>query len=192
VVGHAERTRSSYGKSTLICRRSNGALAAAVTLRVAGDRRARAPAELRPSAWKDHRVLVLPEPKDLSSLVLRTDFSDDAAWQELQTTLGDEDATYVSDPRFAGVPVQTLVDADAAAEEDVKLTYLFLADATTITDEEHPLLAVDLYEEPGRVFRLPPRWYSEVSANLCIANMDFQDFADATDASGTFRGFERN
>src|SRR5690348_7804356 len=129
---------------------------------------------MRPLLWKDHRVLDLPEPNDLKSLVLRTDFSDDVAWQELQTTLGDEDATYVSDPRFAGVPVRTLVDAGAPAGEDVKLTYLFLADATTIADEEHPLLAVDLYEQPGRVFRLPPRWYSEVSANLCIANMDFQ------------------
>nr|WP_089013655.1 hypothetical protein [Micromonospora inositola] len=59
-----------------------------------------------------------------------------------------------------------------------------------MADDEHPLLAVDLYDEPGRTFRVPPRWYAEVSANMSIANMDFADFADAADESGTFRGFE--
>jgi hypothetical protein len=54
---------------------------------------------------------------------------------------------------YAGVTVQALVDADAAAHDDDKLTYLFLADATTMTDDDHPLLAVDLYDEPGRTFR---------------------------------------
>jgi hypothetical protein len=44
--------------------------------------------------------------------------------------------------------------------------------------------------QPGRTFRLPPRWYADVSANLTIANMDFAEFADATDASGTFRGVD--
>lgn len=139
---------------------------------------------------KDLRVFVLPQPKDLHSLVLRTDFSNDAAWAELQAALGSEGATLVSEAHFAGVTVQALVDADTDAGEDDKLTYLFLADATTMTDDEHPLLAIDLYDEPGRVFRVPPRWYADVSANLCIANMDFQDFANATDALGVYRGFE--
>ncbi len=58
-----------------------------------------------------------------------------------------------------------------------------------MTDDEHPLLAVDLYDEPGRTVRVPPRWYAEVSANLCIANLDFADFADTADETGTFRGF---
>ncbi|MFI0040625.1 DUF6924 domain-containing protein [Streptomyces mutabilis] len=58
-----------------------------------------------------------------------------------------------------------------------------------MTDPSSPLLAVDLYDEPGRTFRVPARWYPEVSANLSIANMDFADFADAVDGSGTFRGW---
>jgi hypothetical protein len=136
----------------------------------------------------------LPQPDDLTSLVLRTDFSDDTAWDVLQAAIdsfsADRHATYVSDPTYAGVTVQALVDADGAASDDDKLTYLFLADATTMTDDEYPLLAVDLSTEPGRTFRLPPRWYADVSANLTIANMDFAEFADATDGSGTFRGFD--
>ncbi|MEH1127827.1 DUF6924 domain-containing protein [Micromonospora sp. CPCC 206061] len=135
-------------------------------------------------------VLSLPQPDDLSSLVLRTDFTDDAAWVEIQTVIGTDGATYVSDNRFLGVTMQALVDADTAAADDDKLTYLFIADATTMSDPERPLLAVDLYDEPGRTFRVPPRWYADVSANLSIANMDFNEFADAVDESGTYRGFD--
>jgi hypothetical protein len=136
----------------------------------------------------------LPQPDDLTSLVLRIDFSDDTAWDMVQTAIDSSDvpgnATYVSDSAFAGVTVQALIDIDAAASDEEKVTYLFLADATTMTDDEQPLLAVDLYTEPGRTFRLPPRWFADVSANLSIANMDFAEFADATDGSGTFRGFD--
>ena len=52
------------------------------------------------------------------------------------------------------------------------------------------LLAVDLESEPGRTFRVQPGSFTDVSANLAIANMDFADFAGATDESGTFRGFD--
>jgi hypothetical protein len=55
---------------------------------------------------------------------------------------------------------------------------------------EHLLLAVDLFDEPGRTFRVTPVWYREVSANLSIANIDFADYADAADSSGVFRGFD--
>ena len=135
-------------------------------------------------------MLALPQPDDLTSLILRIDFTDDAAWAEVQTALDAEGATCVSDPRYSGVTIQALVDADSAAIADDKLTYLFIADAITIADTERPLLAVDLYDEPGRTFRLPARWYAEVSANLCIANMDFREFADATDESGTYHGVD--
>ncbi|MEU8003937.1 hypothetical protein AB0B66_22500 [Catellatospora sp. NPDC049111] len=135
----------------------------------------------------------LPPPDDLTSLVLRTDFSDDAAWNRLSAALDDlagfRSATCASDPAYAGVSVEALVDADASADEADKIIYLFVADAATMTDEEHRLLAVDLSSEPGRTFRVPPRWFADVSANLSIANMDFAEFADATDDSGTYRGF---
>ncbi|KFG03821.1 MULTISPECIES: DUF6924 domain-containing protein [Streptomyces] len=136
----------------------------------------------------------LPQPDDLTSLVLRTDFSSETAWETVQAAIDSSDdhrdATFVSDSSFTDVSVQALVDADAAADDESKLCYVFLADATTMTGEEHPLLAVDLYDEPGRTFRVPPRWYADVSNNLTIANMDFSEFADATDASGTYHGFE--
>jgi hypothetical protein len=134
----------------------------------------------------------LPPPADLTSLVLRTDFTDDPGWAALRAEMADADAdvsaTYADDPGYARVTVQQLVDADAAADEDDKLMYLFLADAVTMADDEHLLLAVDLHDEPGRTFRVPPARYPDVSTNLAIANMDFADFADDVDETGTYRG----
>ena len=137
--------------------------------------------------------MTLPQPGDLTSLVLRTDFSDESAWEAVQAAVRESEgsgATFVSDPAFADVSVQALVDADASAADGDKICYAFLADATTMTSAGHPLLAVDLYDEPGWTFRLPTRWYADVSNNLTIANLDFSDFADATDASGTYCGLE--
>ncbi|MEV0976671.1 hypothetical protein [Streptomyces sp. NPDC049915] len=134
--------------------------------------------------------MALPQPDDLATLVLRTDFTDDTAWDALCTALDSADgASRVSDPRFSGASVQALLDEELAAEEDERICEVFLADATTLTDPELPLLAVDLYDEPGRTFRVPVRWYPELAANLSIANLDFADYADAADPSGTFRGF---
>ncbi|MGA4728473.1 DUF6924 domain-containing protein [Micromonospora taraxaci] len=86
---------------------------------------------------------------------------------------------------MTSVPIAT----DNAASRDDMLTYLFLADAITMADVERPLLALDLADEPGRTFRVPPRWYPDVSTNLTIANMDFSEFADAVDESGRYRDF---
>lgn len=136
----------------------------------------------------------LPQPGDLMSLVLRTDVTDEATWDALRAAIDNSDqypsATYVSEPEYAGVTLQSLIDTEAAAADQGKLTFLLLADATTMTDDEHPLLAIDLYAEPGRTFRLPPHWYPDACANLGIANMDFAEVADATGESGTFRGFD--
>ncbi|WP_405525970.1 hypothetical protein OG592_00990 [Streptomyces avidinii] len=138
--------------------------------------------------------MLLPHPDDLTSLVLRTDFGDEGPWDAVRAALDAAGeyphATYVSDLRFAGVDVQVLLDEEAAAEEDDRIVYTFLADATTMDDPGHPVLAVDLSDEPGRTFRVPVQWFPDVAANLSIANMDFADFADAADGSATFRGFD--
>jgi hypothetical protein len=133
-------------------------------------------------------VQKLPQPDDLTSLVLRVDFSDDERWDALVDTL-DEAATCVSDPAFDGVTIDDLVAADRAAPDDDRLYDMFVADSLTLSDDEQPLLAVDLDTEPGRTFRVPAEFFTDVSANFAIANIDFADFADETDDTGTFRGF---
>ncbi|MDX2682239.1 DUF6924 domain-containing protein [Streptomyces sp. NY05-11A] len=135
----------------------------------------------------------LPQPEDLTSLVLRVDFADDIAWDALRAAVdaldGGPHATWVSDPRYEGVSIPELMRVDDAADEDEQLTHLFLADAHAMAGAEHSLLALDLYDEPGRTLRVPARWFPDISANLSIANMDFADFADCADVSGAFRGF---
>ncbi|WP_232792400.1 DUF6924 domain-containing protein [Actinacidiphila yeochonensis] len=135
----------------------------------------------------------LPAADDITTLVIRTDFSDDAAWAALQRALDDGQefsaATYVDDRRFAGVTVEALVAEDAAAEDEDRTCEVCLADAVALGDPAFPLLAVDLYAEPGRTFRLPARWFPEISVNLSLANLDFSDYADTADPSGVFRGF---
>lgn len=132
----------------------------------------------------------LPHPDDLTSLVLRTDFSDAGSWEVVRAALDAADryvhATCVSDPGFDGVSVHVLIAEEAAADEDDKIVGVFLADAITMADPARPLLGLDLPDEPGRTFRVPAQWFPHVSANLSIANMDFADFADAADDSGTF------
>jgi hypothetical protein len=138
-------------------------------------------------------VITLPQPDDLTSLVIRTGMGDDQAWQALRAEVeaahepGYPFATWISDPAFQGVTVDELVEADA--DDESKVRYLFLADDFCLADVEHRLLALDLSEKPGRTFRLPPRWFADISANLSIANMDFAEFTDAVDESGTHRGF---
>ncbi|MFG2299998.1 DUF6924 domain-containing protein [Actinacidiphila glaucinigra] len=136
--------------------------------------------------------MTLPHRDDLTSLILRTDFTDDSAWFALREAIDAVDnrsATYIDDPRWADVSTQALIDEDAAADDDMGPAHVFLADSVTMTDPTYPLLVVDLYNEPGRTFRVPVEWYPEISANLCIANLDFADYADSTDTSGIFRGW---
>jgi hypothetical protein len=143
-------------------------------------------------------VITLPQPDDLTSLVIRTGFGDEREWEALRAEVESSHepaysfATWISDPAYRDATVDELAEADAAADDDSKVFYLFLADAFCLADTEHRMLAVDLNREPGRRLRVPPRWFADISANLSIANMGFAEFADAADESGTHRGFDRD
>lgn len=132
-------------------------------------------------------------PATPGALVLRTDFSDDAAWDAVCETSAAESPegfaaslTFVSDPAFTGV---TAGQAAALASESDR-RFLFLCDRATVTDPEMPLVAVDLYDEPGRWFRVVPGRMWSAENNLSLANMAFRDFAGAVDPDGVFRGFQ--
>jgi hypothetical protein len=69
---------------------------------------------------------------------------------------------------------------------------LFVADSTTLTRPDHPVLVVDLLDDDRRPFRcIPPELWG-IDNNLNIANMDWAEFADAVDENGVFRGFPRS
>lgn len=134
----------------------------------------------------------LPQPRVDTSLVLRTDFSDDQAWEALQAAISDEDehgeATFVSDPAYEGATVQSLIDVDVAAADDARVCHVFVADAVAMTGGEHALLVVDLFSPPYERVRVAPTAFAEVAVNLSIANLDVADFADESDPEWIFRG----
>jgi len=135
---------------------------------------------------------VKPLPETERSLVLRSDFSDSVAWSEvcaeIQQPAGDFMAYVecVSDPEYDGLQPEQLVSASALGPYR---GYVFVVDRTTLTHPEHPILVVDLHNEPGRTFRVIPAEMWAIENNLSLANMDFDEFADAVDEDGVFRGF---
>ncbi|WP_146162543.1 DUF6924 domain-containing protein [Nocardia seriolae] len=130
------------------------------------------------------------------SLLLRTDFTDDTTWAQ---TLAAVIASYREDTITGLTPVNDAafdrLTLDALGELIHDQTYVFLADATTMTDPEHPLLAVDTSDESSHgnypMLRLAPSVMAEVEVNLFLANTDFADFADTVDDDGVYRGLNR-
>ncbi|MFB6613907.1 hypothetical protein ACFCV9_06785 [Streptomyces sp. NPDC056367] len=150
-----------------------------------------------------------------AALIVRTDHADEAAWRAVAEDLGrpwgrDGDFEPVihllDDPAWAGAtPDQVL----AAVGRDEELSVVFVADRTTMTSPHRALLALrvgadeededldpeyyrDLVDAPPACeFRTVPAGVHDVHANLSIANMDFQEYAEAAaeDPEGVFRGF---
>jgi hypothetical protein len=137
-----------------------------------------------------------PLPDTPEALVLRTDFSDDATWRAVceassAPSPGDgflANLTFVEDRAFEAAAVADLLAAAAAASQ--YRTFMFVADGVTMREAEHPVLVIVLADQPGRSFRVIPSEMWSVENNLSLANMDFDEFADAVDAAGIFRGFE--
>jgi hypothetical protein len=128
------------------------------------------------------------------SLVIRTDYSDDAAWDAVRAAMRARtpvdgfraNVAFVSDPSFDGLDVEQII---AHLPPDRRDSFVFVVDAATLRDPEHPVLVVDLYEHRGRTFRVIPSSAWSVENNLSLANMDFGDFAESADPDGVFRGF---
>ncbi len=131
-------------------------------------------------------------PETRNALVLRTEFSDDAAWNAIRAAIvqpvGEFRAyvDFISDPAFKDLATETLISLIPAGSNH---TFMFVVDHATLSAPERPILVVDLFEERGRTFRVIPSEMWGVENNLSLANMDFADFADAVDSDGTFRGF---
>ncbi|MFJ2438717.1 DUF6924 domain-containing protein [Streptomyces anulatus] len=144
-------------------------------------------------------------------LVIRTDYTDDAAWREviaeLERVAGGREwespVHLVDDRRWDGV---TSDEALVAAARDEELSVVFLADGVTMRSPLRPLLALDLgadddqdldpvhYQElidspPPREVRVVPDAVHLVHGNLQLANVDFPEFAEeaAADPDGVVR-----
>ncbi len=135
-----------------------------------------------------------PIPETENSLVLRADFSDDAAWEAIckaiEEPVGEFQfqafVDFLNEPEYDGIDAEKLV---SLIHKDSQHAFVFVVDHTTVSKNDHPILCVGLYDEPGRTFRVIPSEMWAVENNLSIANMDFDDFAGAVDPDGVFRGF---
>lgn len=147
--------------------------------------------------------------------LLRTDFSDDMLWQVVRNALApdegsDEDEWDLDpayEPNIAPVADQRLAGATGAALAALlgerAYGYVLLADDRSMEEAasggELTVVYVDLSVSPedaeefgslqGREFRCVVGEVAGIEANLAIANMDFEEFADNVDADSVFRGF---
>jgi hypothetical protein len=135
-------------------------------------------------------LIDLPDSEE--SLVFRTDYSDDGAWERIcgaiRAPVGEFRAyvTFLSDPRYRGLNAAQIAELLPA---DFRHSFIFVVDETTFRHSEHPVLVVDLHEKPGGTFRAIPSTMWSVENNLSMANMDFFEFADSVEPDGIFRGF---
>jgi len=151
--------------------------------------------------------------------LIRTDFSDDAAWQSIVEEVSKpvdfdhpdnpdpgEDAYVpyivpIDNAKYEGVSGAALADQAMAA--DLMQGYVLLADARSMAEAGSGELTVDYVDLspyaaedaedfstfPGRTFRCAVPEVASIEANLSIANMDFHEFADSVAPDGVFRGF---
>jgi hypothetical protein len=133
-----------------------------------------------------------PIPNTENALVLRADFSDDAVWksicEEITAPVGEYQAyvEFLSDPAYEGATIEQLV---SLLPQGSGHTFIFVVDATTVSHPEHPVLCIDLYDEPGRSFRVLPPQMQVVENNLSTANLSFYEFADFVDEDGIYAGY---
>ena len=136
-----------------------------------------------------------PLPGPGPTILLRTDFTNEAAWSVIY-----EEVTTPSEDGF--LPYLHIIDdlqyEDATPEDIIALSpeapetvLILVADEIAMTPPDHALLAIDLLEEPGRTLRLLPSVAWSLENNLTLANMGWEEFAEALDENGVFRGFEQ-
>ncbi|MFE1416921.1 DUF6924 domain-containing protein [Streptomyces sp. NPDC058746] len=64
-----------------------------------------------------------------------------------------------------------------------------LADTTTLTHDELPILVIDRSEEPPQHLRVTADQLWSIDNNLTLGNMDYEEFTEAAHDDGVFRGF---
>ncbi len=150
------------------------------------------------------------EDADNSPWVVRTDFSNQSVWRDLQQAIAApqrEPGTdleflahvqFVDERKYQGLTPEKVVRELPA---DYGFEFLFVTDAATFRSAERPLLVVGFRSaeessDGGRgerreiqTFRAIPATIQSIENNLSIANMDYADFANSVQADGVFRGF---
>ncbi len=141
--------------------------------------------------WSDGQVTGLPSTE--ASLLVRTDFGDDAAWEQTKAAcLGEND-----DGFRAYLEVVDDASLDEATWQDLRQTVLglerkasvlFVADHMALS-AGHPVQVVDVSRTARPPFRCVASELWGVENNLNLANMEWEDFADNIESDGVYRGY---
>jgi hypothetical protein len=131
-------------------------------------------------------------PESENALLIRTDFSDEAAWDRLcraiRTPSPDfgflANVHFVNDRQHEGATAEALV-----GEAPDSQVLLFVADRLALTHPEQPILAVYFFDTPFLTLRVIPSELWGIENNISLGNMDFEDFASSAGPDGIFRGF---
>ena len=134
-------------------------------------------------------------PKTQHSLVLRTDFSDEFAWESIckaiREPVGDFRAyvDVLSDSEYDGLTVEQLT---ALVPKGSTYTFMFIVDGVTFPPPVAQFLlwicttSLGIYSV---LFRLR---CGLLRITYSTTNMDFSEFANVVDQNGIFREFPRN
>ncbi|MEZ0109633.1 hypothetical protein ABH920_003647 [Catenulispora sp. EB89] len=127
------------------------------------------------------------------ALLIRTDFSDDDAWLAViaavraPTVEGFTAHIDICEDRaFADLPPDRLT---AHLPNRHRHSVLFVVDAVTIRNPEHPLVAIglDVTQPPVATLRIIPSAVQMIENNLTSTKMWFQDFVVQADPDGVLR-----
>lgn len=132
-----------------------------------------------------------------AAVLIRTWFGDDDAWEslllEVQTPSEEgflANIVPIDEPAWEGLSAEAL-----QAERSTGPFVSFLADETTLTRVEHPILAVWVFSDHDGdygdhgPFRVVPSALWSVENNINLANMDWPEFTRSVGEDGVFRGF---
>jgi hypothetical protein len=137
--------------------------------------------------------MLLPEKDSSNAYVIRTDFSSEDRWSQIAGEIRgamsaiEIDVCFIEDRTYENASEEEILPALIGNDFH---TFAFIVDRVSIESRESIVLVMDLFDEPGRTFRVIPDAMLSIQANLHLANMDFEDYADSTDLDGVFRGFE--
>jgi hypothetical protein len=132
-------------------------------------------------------------PDTFATPVLRTDFSDQAAWEAIRDEIqqpGPEIegycwVTFIDDRAYEGIPIDRLL---ASVPEEYRHRFMFVVDAATVTTQDHPVLVIDLRVPSGAKFRAVASEVYSIECNLTLGNLGFDDFARGAAETGVYRG----
>ena len=133
---------------------------------------------------------ILPSGEYLTPF-LRTGHSRPDRWDALLTSIDtpNEDGfkayiAVLTDPELEGLTEREI--RHLARVKDAE-RFVLVADAATLADDEFPILVVDLSGEGLPSFRVTAKCLWSVQNNLSLANMDWDEFSEATDPDGVYR-----